>query len=57
LKIEDQGAFVNYMRNQISKQPEIYADIRLVNMKKKEVDEDMASEMELGKNECAAKKH
>ncbi len=57
LKINDEEEFVNFMRSQISKQPEIYVDIRLVNMMKKEVDEETASEMELGKNECAAKKH
>jgi glyoxylase-like metal-dependent hydrolase (beta-lactamase superfamily II) len=57
LKIDDEEEFVNFMRSQISTQPEIYKDIRLVNMMKKEVDEEIASEMELGKNECAAKKH
>jgi glyoxylase-like metal-dependent hydrolase (beta-lactamase superfamily II) len=57
LQISNEEDFVDYMRTQISNQPEIYKDIRLVNMNKKEVDEEEASEMELGKNECAAKKH
>ncbi len=57
LQIGDEEAFVRYIEEQIKSQPAIYADIRLVNLKKKTVVEDEASEMELGKNECAAAAH
>jgi glyoxylase-like metal-dependent hydrolase (beta-lactamase superfamily II) len=57
LQIRGEDEFVSYIQEQIKSQPAIYADIRLVNLKKKAVDEDEASEMELGKNECAAAPH
>ncbi len=57
LQIGDEEGFVRYIQTQIKSQPPIYADIRLVNLQKKTVDEDEASEMELGKNECAAAPH
>ncbi len=57
LQAGSEEAFVRYIRGQIKSQPDIYQDIRLVNLKKKEIDEETASEMELGKNECAASPH
>ena len=57
LQIGNEEDFVRYIQDRIKSQPAIYADIRLVNLKNKKVDEEEASEMELGKNECAAAPH
>lgn len=57
LQAESEEAFVRYIKSRIKSQPAIYQDIRLVNLREKEIDEETASEMELGKNECAAAPH
>jgi len=57
LQAEDEESFVRYIKSRITSQPEIYQEIRQINLQEKVVDEQEASEMELGKNECAAAPH
>lgn len=52
--IENEAAFIQFIKDNMRTQPEEYAEIRLVNGNQKEVEDDRAEELDLGKNECAA---
>ena len=52
--IEDKSDFLQFIKNNMRKQPDEYAVIRLINANLKQVDDDKAEELDLGKNECAA---
>jgi glyoxylase-like metal-dependent hydrolase (beta-lactamase superfamily II) len=52
--IENEAAFVQFIKDNMRPQPEEYAVIRLVNANLEQVDDDRAEELDLGKNECAA---
>ena len=52
--IEEEGEFVRFIKDNMRKQPDVYADIRKVNAGLLEVDEEEQEIMDLGKNECAA---
>ena len=52
--IESEAAFIQFIKDNMRTQPKEYAEIRLVNANTKEVDDDRAEELDLGKNECAA---
>jgi glyoxylase-like metal-dependent hydrolase (beta-lactamase superfamily II) len=52
--IESEEAFVRFIKDNMRPQPEEYATIRLVNANLKQVSDDEAEELDLGKNECAA---
>ena len=51
---ESEAAFIQFIKDNMRPQPEEYAEIRLVNANAKEVEDDRAEELDLGKNECAA---
>ena len=55
--IGDENAFIQFIKNNMRKQPEVYADIRKVNAGLLDVDEEEQEIMDLGKNECAASMH
>jgi glyoxylase-like metal-dependent hydrolase (beta-lactamase superfamily II) len=55
--IADEGAFVSFIKENMRKQPEEYAQIRKVNAGLLEVDDEDQEIMDLGKNECAASMH
>ena len=52
--IESEAAFVQFIKDNMRQQPEEYAEIRQVNANLKQVEDDRAEELDLGKNECAA---
>jgi len=52
--IQDKAAFLNFIKNNMRKQPEEYATIRRINANLEQVTDDKAEELDLGKNECAA---
>ena len=52
--IDNQAAFVDFIKKNMRPQPEEYAVIRLVNANLREEDDDRQEELDLGKNECAA---
>lgn len=52
--IKDKANFLNFIKNNMRKQPDEYAMIRLINANLEQVDDDKAEELDLGKNECAA---
>jgi hypothetical protein len=55
--LEKEGDFVNFIKQNMRPQPEVYAEIRKVNAGFLEVDEKEQEVMDLGKNECAASMH
>jgi glyoxylase-like metal-dependent hydrolase (beta-lactamase superfamily II) len=52
--IDSEDDFVQFIKDNIRKQPEVYADIRKVNAGLSEPDDEEQEIMDLGKNECAA---
>lgn len=52
--IENENDFVQFIRDNMRKQPDVYSQIRKVNAGLLEVDEEEQEVMDLGKNECAA---
>ena len=52
--IEEESEFVNFIQNNMRKQPDEYAEIRKVNAGLLDVDDEDQEVMDLGKNECAA---
>jgi glyoxylase-like metal-dependent hydrolase (beta-lactamase superfamily II) len=52
--IEEESEFVNFIQNNMRKQPDEYAEIRKVNAGLLDVDDEDQEIMDLGKNECAA---
>ena len=52
--IADKSSFLDFIKNNMRKQPDEYAVIRLINANLEQVDDDKAEELDLGKNECAA---
>ncbi len=52
--IESEAAFIQFIKDNMRQQPEEYAEIRQVNANFKQVEDDRAEELDLGKNECAA---
>ena len=55
--IQAESDFVRFIKANIRKQPDVYADIRKVNAGLLTVDEEEQDVMDLGKNECAASMH
>ena len=56
VSMTDEEAFVEHVVTHLGEAPAIYQDIRQVNMGWKEVDDDEAKELEVGRNECALSK-
>ncbi len=54
LKFEDEESFVNAIKAAIKPAPETYGKIIAANLSDRAVDPEIASEWELGKNQCAA---
>ena len=52
--VSTEGEFVEFIRDNMRPQPEVYAEIRKVNAGLLEVDAEEQEIMDLGKNECAA---
>jgi glyoxylase-like metal-dependent hydrolase (beta-lactamase superfamily II) len=52
--IDSESDFIQFIKENIRKQPEVYADIRKVNAGLLDPDDDDQEVMDLGKNECAA---
>ena len=52
--IDSEADFIKFIKDNIRKQPEVYADIRKVNAGLLEPDDEEQEVMDLGKNECAA---
>jgi uncharacterized HAD superfamily protein len=52
--ISNQADFIRFIQDNMRAQPEEYAVIRLLNAHKKQVDNDQAEILDIGKNECAA---
>jgi len=52
--ISDEADFVTFIKDNIRKQPDVYAEIRKVNSGWLDPEDDEQSTMDLGKNECAA---
>ena len=52
--IQNEDAFIGFIKNNMRSQPEVYAEIRKVNAGLLEVDAEEQEIMDLGKNECAA---
>ena len=52
--IQEEAEFVNFIKNNMRKQPDEYAEIRKVNAGLLDVDDEDQEVMDLGKNECAA---
>ena len=52
--IQNEDAFIGFIKNNMRPQPEVYAEIRKVNAGLLEVDAEEQEIMDLGKNECAA---
>ena len=55
--IDKESDFIDFIKENIRPQPEVYAEIRKVNAGFLEVDEKEQDIMDLGKNECAASMH
>ncbi len=55
--IDNEDEFVRFIKDNMRKQPDEYAQIRKVNAGLLEVDEEDQEIMDLGKNECAASMH
>jgi glyoxylase-like metal-dependent hydrolase (beta-lactamase superfamily II) len=55
--IQAEKDFAQFIRDNLRKQPEVYADIRKVNAGLLDVDDEEQEIMDLGKNECAASLH
>ncbi|MBT8357867.1 MAG: MBL fold metallo-hydrolase [Deltaproteobacteria bacterium] len=55
--MENENEFYQFIKSNIRPQPEEYATIREINAGLKQVDEEKADIMDLGKNECAASMH
>ncbi|MNY01049.1 hypothetical protein D3C86_1335620 [compost metagenome] len=56
LQLEDAKAFVAFIQENMRPQPELYGEIRRVNLGLVEACEDQRSALEIGKNQCAASK-
>jgi glyoxylase-like metal-dependent hydrolase (beta-lactamase superfamily II)/rhodanese-related sulfurtransferase len=54
LQIRDENEFVEAMKSALKTPPAVYEQIIRVNLGERAVDEETASEWELGKNQCAA---
>jgi glyoxylase-like metal-dependent hydrolase (beta-lactamase superfamily II) len=54
LQIRSEGEFIEAMKKALKTPPEVYEKIIRVNLGQQAVDEETATEWELGKNECAA---
>lgn len=54
LHVDNEDAFVAFIKQSVSPQPELYNEIRKINLALLRVDEGRALELELGKNQCAA---
>ena len=52
--LSNEADFIEYIKNHMRPQPEVYAEIRKVNAGLLEVDAEKQEIMDLGKNECAA---
>jgi len=52
--ISSEREFIEFIKNNMRPQPEVYAEIRKVNAGLLEVDEEEQEIMDLAKNECAA---
>ena len=52
--IDSEADFIKFIKENMRKQPEVYADIRKVNAGLLEPDDEEQEIMDLGKNECAA---
>jgi hypothetical protein len=52
--IQNEDAFIGFIKGNMRPQPEVYAEIRKVNAGLLEVDAEAQEIMDLGKNECAA---
>lgn len=57
LQIQSEDEFIEAMQSALSPPPEVYAQIIGVNLGQSSVDEEKATEWELGKNQCAASGH
>jgi len=55
--MENENEFYQFIKSNMRPQPEEYATIREINAGLKQVDEEKADIMDLGKNECAASMH
>ena len=55
--IDKESDFIDFIKENMRPQPEVYAEIRKVNAGFLEVDEKEQDIMDLGKNECAASMH
>ncbi len=53
-EVDSPDRFIQFIKDNMSKQPEVYAEIRKVNSGWLDVDLEEAETMDLGKNECAA---
>jgi glyoxylase-like metal-dependent hydrolase (beta-lactamase superfamily II) len=54
LQLKDEGTFVEAMRAALKSPPPAYAEIIRANLAPTRIDPDRATELELGKNQCAA---
>ena len=54
LQLKDEGTFVEAMRAALKSPPPAYAEIIRANLAPTPIDPDRATELELGKNQCAA---
>ena len=52
--IQSEDAFIQFVKDNMRKQPDVYAKMRKVNAGLLKVDEEEQEVMDLGKNECAA---
>ena len=52
--IDNPADFLAFIKKNMREQPPEYAQIRLVNANLKQVDDEKAEVLDLGKNECAA---
>lgn len=53
-EIDNKASFLKFIQTNMRTQPVEYATIRLINANLKQVDDNKAEELDLGKNECAA---
>ena len=54
LQLQDEKAFITFIKENMRPSPEIYGEIRKVNLGVVEACEDQRTALELGKNQCAA---
>lgn len=54
LQVQDEQAFITFIKENMRPQPAIYGEIRRVNLGLVEACEDQRTALELGKNQCAA---